>query len=279
MELHSTPQVARPPEQSRRITNNKPMMLKDYLWHDTSSDDGFLAYPRRLPNTATVRSLLELDHSSHGRPKFMRSSSKAASAAILKLHKASTLLLNAVKFIHHKPHLGNGGDSHKPSFLPRSLSRHLSKSKRSRKQVDHNLHTSMTVKVKDIMRWKSFTEANYMSPNKVLSPLLHGYTPSSKSDHGSSTTWSSCTWSDSDFSLELGSTCSSDFLAEQVGGYGGKRSPAKRERRREKKKGLGEEEEESVVAPATYYRKPKVCVSLILLLFWVLDSFINLEDV
>lgn len=85
-----------------------------------------------------------------------RNRSKAASISISAVHKASDMVINAIKFfpfIKTTPAINN--------YLPRSISRKLlssscSNSSRTNQVLDHP--SVYKVKIKDILRWKSFRD-------------------------------------------------------------------------------------------------------------------------
>lgn len=108
-----------------------------------------------------------------------------------------------------------------PSILPRSITRRLSKSR----TVHPNIHAkdlTVKVKVKDILRWKSFRDlAENQSPPLDFSSSPHRCTTVTTTTGSTSTRSSSgrSSWCDSDFTAEdLPSWCSnsSELLDETV---------------------------------------------------------------
>ncbi|KAK2650440.1 hypothetical protein Ddye_017929 [Dipteronia dyeriana] len=148
--------------------------LKDFLTDDSNScsSTGFKSFPRRL----------DRHHSSR---------SKAASATMISAFQA---LINSVKSIHFT------AVKSPSNILPRSLSRMLSK----RIEVKP---TITTVKIKDIMRWKSFCDL--MIEEKSQPSTDHGH----DHDHDHTTT-STNTTSCSSSSSNTSSWCDSDFTSE-----------------------------------------------------------------
>ncbi|KAG9453053.1 hypothetical protein H6P81_005957 [Aristolochia fimbriata] len=211
-------------------SHKQPLMLKDFLLEDSHSYGGFASYPRRCDTT--VRNLLEMDlkdcgtstgTKSRSTPKLLRSKSIAASATITTaLHRASEAVLKVFRSrTSNRP--GEG-------FLSRSLSRRLRRSFRSKSQKSEG----QIVRVRDIMRWKSFTQVE--SATKSVDFL-------SSSIQSSSTNSS---WTDTDFSLPSSSS-SSEY------------STGENETVMESKSGVGEDS----TGRATCYRKPQVWERLI----------------
>ncbi|GER34531.1 CAP (Cysteine-rich secretory proteins [Striga asiatica] len=111
----------------------KPLLLKDYLLDDMSScsSNGFKSFPRRQCCTSTVRFLVDLDHGSKRRRKFLPNFDKieaaprkspAKSAAIAALRR----IFSAVKRL---PFASEGPpeskDFRRSTLLPRNLSRKI----------------------------------------------------------------------------------------------------------------------------------------------------------
>ncbi|XVF22637.1 hypothetical protein REPUB_Repub12eG0188300 [Reevesia pubescens] len=178
----------------------RPRMLKDFLLDDSNScsSNGFKPCPRKAcQGSSSIRSLIQIDlNSDHAKPNYgqrlQRSRSKAASTTI----SAFQAMINAVKNIH----LITSVKSH--SILPRSLSRKLSKKNSQSQQF--NLETKITVRVKDIIRWKSFRDlveeksrpSDFASsPHHCTNTTTTGSTCTPCSSNGSS-------WCDSDFTSE-----------------------------------------------------------------------------
>ncbi|KAH7850368.1 hypothetical protein Vadar_031721 [Vaccinium darrowii] len=169
-----------------------PQLLKDYLASDSHScsSSGFRSFPRhqRRHSTETIRNLLEIDlnptRSQIRSPaKLTRSRSRAASA----VHRASEIFSNAVV-----------------KFLPA-----LHKSRRgefSREGGGIRKAASATVKVKDILRWRSSRDLveeqqppppplDFFSSSSPLRPATPTGSTSSSNTSGTS-------WCDSDFTAE-----------------------------------------------------------------------------
>ncbi|KAK6285585.1 PREDICTED: uncharacterized protein LOC18614229 isoform X1 [Theobroma cacao] len=176
----------------------RPRMLKDFLLDDSNScsSNGFKSFPRKT--CQSIRNLIETDlNSSHAKPSYaqqlQRSRSKAASTTI----STFQAMIKAVRNIHFT-------SVKSPSILPRSLSRKLSK-KNSQKETE----TRTTVRVKDIIRWKSsrdLVEEKFPPADFASSPhhcttrsTTTTTTTGSKSTPCSS---NSSSWCDSDFTSE-----------------------------------------------------------------------------
>ncbi|KAK1376242.1 hypothetical protein POM88_032435 [Heracleum sosnowskyi] len=108
-----------------------------------------------------------------------------------------------------------------PSILPRSISRRLSKSRTVHQKVNAR-DLAVKVKVKDILRWRSFRDlADEQSPPLDFSSSPHHCTTVTTTTGSTSTRSSSgrSSWCDSDFTAEdLPSWCSnsSELLGETV---------------------------------------------------------------
>lgn len=139
--------------QENSLFEQRPMMLKDFLRDDrlhsypspsssSSSSSGFHMYPIEKPYSK-----------SNNKPPIvlLRSwSRKAAATRISAVHK----VINAVKFLHF-------GSSKSPLLLTRSISRKLPKKSGKDKNVissDVPAVNNNKVKVKDILRWRSFRD-------------------------------------------------------------------------------------------------------------------------
>ncbi|XVF73293.1 hypothetical protein PTKIN_Ptkin12aG0190000 [Pterospermum kingtungense] len=187
------------PKQRKQYSplEQSPRMLKDFLLDDSNScsSNGFKSFPRKASDF-TIQNLIQLDlNSAHAKPKLQRSRSKAASTAI----SAFQAMLNAVKNIHF-------ASAKSPSILPRSLSRKQSKKINSQLNVENKeSEIKITVRVKDIIRWKSFRDlVEEKSGPSDFAPSPHHCTTTT------TTTGSTCTpcssngssWCDSDFTSE-----------------------------------------------------------------------------
>ncbi|XXG67263.1 hypothetical protein AAC387_Pa06g0652 [Persea americana] len=186
----------------------RPLMLKDFLRDDpNSSSNDFHSFPRR--SDTTVRKLLEIDLNSGDAFRETRlSRSRSRTNAISAFQKASEAIINAVKqfpFSSAKPPPKHG-------FLPRSFSQTLRRSFRKKNEKEKHEIRAM-VRVRDIIRWKSFRDEE-----KKLKHL-----PCSISGSGSSR--SSSSWNESDFTSDFSSDCSVEndgkkHLPKKTGGVG-----------------------------------------------------------
>uniref|UniRef100_A0A5B7BQW2 Uncharacterized protein n=1 Tax=Davidia involucrata TaxID=16924 RepID=A0A5B7BQW2_DAVIN len=177
-ETESKPQRSFPIER-------RPRMLKDFLSENSNSisSNGFKSFPRQ----SNVRHFLELDVKSDNvvTSKLLRSRSKAASTTISAIHKASEILINAVR---HLPFVSVKSPS--PSVSRRLLKREFWKKCRN----DDVGQISVTVKVKDILRWRSFRDL----VEEKEPPLDFSCSPYA----GSTTSSNSYNWCESEFTAE-----------------------------------------------------------------------------
>lgn len=176
----------------------RPKLLKDFLDDDSNScsSSGFKSFRRQQPYNPKIVSKTSFSNPKPSVPKQQTTLS------------AFQALINAVKNIPFTT-------VKSPSFLPRSLSRRLSKRDHSRPNMSSkgNQHElKISVKVKDILRWTSFRDlVDEKSPPLDFSPLPH--------DHYTTTTGSiddSCISDGSSFSW-----CESDFTAEFLPSWSG----------------------------------------------------------
>ncbi|KAK6162440.1 hypothetical protein DH2020_002281 [Rehmannia glutinosa] len=175
-------------------SSERPMMLKDFLRDEgtssSSSNYRFQMYPRKKPCKSTV---LISSKSNKQQPAvvLLRSWSKKAAVAtkVSAIHK----VINAVKFLQFVK---------SPLVLPRSNSRKLTKRKKDKNDILMS-EGKVKVKVKDILRWRSFRDV--VEDNST--PL---YFPSSPNR---TTTTTSCS--------KRSSWCDSDFTAEELPLSGG----------------------------------------------------------
>lgn len=163
---------------------HRPRMLKDFLFdHDSISC------------SSSIPTLIQHDLNAE---KGLKSRSTALSAFQAMINKA-------VKNIHFAA-------IKSPPLLPRSLSRRLSRSRRSscRESETENkqTQTKITVTIKDIIRWKSFRDtveeesqpsALSCSPHHCKTATTTTTTPSSSSSSSNGSSW--C---ESDFTSEYG---------------------------------------------------------------------------
>ncbi|XP_059312811.1 uncharacterized protein LOC132063994 [Lycium ferocissimum] len=171
---------------ARLSLERRPKLLKEFLLQDdqySSSPNDF-----RSKNAQLLRSR----------------SSRAATATISAINK----VINIVKFLPF-------ASVKSPSILPRSISRKLSrktnnykKSQKPSNNIDQNV--SVPVKVKDILRWKSFRDL----VEEKSTPLDSSYSP-----YRCATT--TTTTSTSTTSSKRTSWCDSDFTAEDLPSWWG----------------------------------------------------------
>ncbi|XP_068651137.1 uncharacterized protein [Aristolochia californica] len=174
-------------------------------------------------------------------PKLLRSRSRAASATITTLQKTSEAVIKAVKHFPLSPVRSQTLDRAKQRLLSRSLSQRLKRSFRSKSQKCES-QIMATVRVRDIIRWKSFSKVETTTKSVDFSSSIQV----------SSTNSSNSSWDDSDFSLQF-STSSSESTGETEA-VDGKTST------QEKKSGVGEDS----LGTATCYRRAKVAESPII---------------
>ncbi|XWS77116.1 hypothetical protein CRYUN_Cryun01aG0234600 [Craigia yunnanensis] len=179
----------------------RPRMLKDFLLDDSNScsSNGFKSFPRKACQDSSIRNLIQIDlNSGPAKPNYaqrlQRSRSKAASTTI----SAFQAMINAVKNIHF-------ASVKSPSILPRSLSRKLLKRNSQLTVEKKEREIKITVRVKDIIRWKSFRDL----VEEKSQPSDFAYSPHHCT---TTTTGSTCTpcssngssWCDGDFTSEYG---------------------------------------------------------------------------
>ncbi|KAI4354969.1 hypothetical protein L6164_003789 [Bauhinia variegata] len=174
----------------------RPRLLKDFLdeTSNSCSSRGFKSFPRKpisAPNSSSMRSLIEIDlNSRNSNPRILqRLSSKSAFQTLVNAFKFRSISFSTVK---------------SPSILPRSLSRKLSRRNSTRRENEKKAsEIKITVKIKDIIRWKSFRDlVEEQSPplDCALSPQRCTTTTTTAKDSTSSSCSSNgSSWSDSDF--------------------------------------------------------------------------------
>lgn len=175
--------------------------LKDFLNENSNScsSSGFKTFRRQLFKPNNVIDFKSSIRNSKDATKLQRHRSlKAASTTTISAFQA---VINAVKNIQFTT-------VKSPSFLPRSLSRKLSK-KEERKA---NQGTFTAVRIKDIIRWKSFRDlVEEISPppfDLTHSPHHCTITTTSYTIGSTDCTTTSCnshgsSWCDSDFTEDL----------------------------------------------------------------------------
>ncbi|KAK4738697.1 hypothetical protein R3W88_002394 [Solanum pinnatisectum] len=171
---------------ARLSLERRPKLLKEFLLQDDPySSNDFGSYPKKYIHGSTI--IRSNKGSSH---QLLRSrSSRAATATISAINK----VINIVKFLPFT-------SVKSPSIFPRSISRKLSRKNNYKKSQKHNVDqdVSVKVKVKDILRWKSFRDLEEKS-----TPLDSSYSPYRCGTVTTTTTTSKRTsWCDSDFTAE-----------------------------------------------------------------------------
>ncbi|XP_061347381.1 uncharacterized protein LOC133292913 [Gastrolobium bilobum] len=180
----------------------RPRMLKDFLNENSNScsSSGFKSFPRKPNNNNSMKRLIEME---------LKSCNSSSSS-----NSTFQTVMNTIRSFSFFTRVRKSPPS--MLFLPRSLSRKLSSSSRiSRKRRSHACKEGSeikisTVKIKDIIRWKSFRdlaeEHHQHQPSLPPPPLpqldFHNCTTgSTTTTTTSSTTCSSSdsSWSDSDF--------------------------------------------------------------------------------
>ncbi|KAL0428942.1 UNVERIFIED_CONTAM: hypothetical protein Sradi_0520200 [Sesamum radiatum] len=163
---------------------NRPMMLKDFLRDDshTSISNGFPINPRM-----NSRVLISSQPNKPSGVLIRSRSKKVAETTISAIHK----VINVVKLFQF-------GSVRSPLVLPRSISRKFPKSRDHRNVVDISDLPEVKVKVKDILRWKSFRDLVEDDPVPLDVPASPN-----RSTTGTTTSCSQrSSWCDSDFTVE-----------------------------------------------------------------------------
>ncbi|MCD7461157.1 hypothetical protein HAX54_045409 [Datura stramonium] len=196
---------------ARLSLERRPKLLKDFLLQDdipysSCSSNDFGSHPKRLCKSTSTQNLPNFLGSRISRSKsasshqLLRSrSSKAATATISAINK----VINIVKFLPFASHVKS------TSIFPRSISRKLSRRsnyKSSQKHCNNNVDqdVSVTVKVKDILRWKSFRDLAEEKSTPLDSSNISPYGCAATATTTTTTTTSSrrTSWCDSDFTAE-----------------------------------------------------------------------------
>ncbi|TKY63831.1 hypothetical protein E2542_SST13715 [Spatholobus suberectus] len=170
-------------QQLRRFNSmeRRPRMLKDFLSEslNSCSSSGFKSLPRK-PNNSSMHSLIEMELKSPP-------SSNSPFQTLVNTIRSISLFTSTRK---------------SPSVLslPGSLSRRLSSSRRRirrrRSQVCNEINVR-TVKIKDIIRWKSFRDV--VEPSLPPPPLDLMVGPSNATGAATCSSSSDSSWSESDF--------------------------------------------------------------------------------
>ncbi|KAF9617192.1 hypothetical protein IFM89_035074 [Coptis chinensis] len=181
----------------RKPTPKPAAMLKEYLRDDFSScsSSGFRSFPRQSCY-ASVRTLLDMDLKNSRKLLPQTRPKQAKTTKITAFQKASIAVINIVKHFQF---------SQKQKMLPRSISRRLKRSFTKKADREIKRENSVVIKVKDILRWRSFTDEEKQKPLECTasSPVQTTITTMT------TTTTSSNSWSDSDFTEFLLSSCGS----------------------------------------------------------------------
>lgn len=177
-------------QDSDLLLHRRPMMLKDFLRDECtpSSSNGFPMYPRKKPCKSTAAVVPSMSNI-----VLLRSWSKKAAATKI------SAIVKLLQFASLKS----------PSVLPRTFSR--------RKNDENDIFVDVSevkVKVKDILRWRSFRDVMVEEEEKST-PLDLSSSPdrSTIAAATTTTTTSSCS--------KRSSWCDSDFTAEELPPWGG----------------------------------------------------------
>lgn len=160
---------------------HRPMLLKDFLRDDSPSKSTALSSKSNSPHIVLLRSW----------------SRRAAASRISAVHKVIKLL-----------HLAS---SKSPSVLPRSLSRRLTKRGKEENDAVFGQSPEVKVKVKDILRWRSFRDLQ--AEDDRPTPSDFAPSPYRTATTTTTTTTTSCS--------KRSSWCDSDFTAEELPPWGG----------------------------------------------------------
>ncbi|CAN4111692.1 unnamed protein product [Withania somnifera] len=184
---------------ARLSLERRPKLLKEFLLQEdpySCSPNDFGSCPKQLCKSTSTQNFhgsTIIRSEDKGSSQLLRSrSSRAATATISAINK----VINIVKFLPF-------ASVKSPSIFPRSISRKLSRKTNHKKTQKHGKNNadqdvSVTVKVKDILRWKSFRD---LSEEK--STPLNSYSPYMYAITTTTTTSSKRTsWCDSDFTAE-----------------------------------------------------------------------------
>ncbi|KAK3194906.1 hypothetical protein Dsin_026216 [Dipteronia sinensis] len=165
----------------------RPKMLKDFLTDDSNScsSTGFISFPRLLDHSS-VRNLIQVDLD-NARNKTSKGSLLQRSRSKATMISAFQALINAVK---------------SPSNILQRISLSRTLSKRSDSSEVKTMIT--TVKIKDIIRWKSFCDLVDQDKSQ----------PSTYHDHHNTTSTGSTNTTSCSSSSNASSWCDSDFTSE-----------------------------------------------------------------
>ncbi|CAJ2657671.1 unnamed protein product [Trifolium pratense] len=179
--------------QLRRFNSmeRRPRMLKDFLSENLSScsSSGFKSLPRRTISNDAVKNTIQIHHTHSSSSKFQTLIKTIKNnVSFFKITKSPSTMLS----------------------LPRTLSRKLSSKRRTTSQRckgEREIEIEIsTVKIKDIIRWKSFRDLQ--QPSVPLPPFdFNRYVTESSTVTTATTTCSSSdggsSWSDGDFFSDL----------------------------------------------------------------------------
>ncbi|CAA2951328.1 Hypothetical predicted protein [Olea europaea subsp. europaea] len=198
---------------------HEPRMLKDFLKDDSfscSPNDDFRSFRGKTRSKSTV--------TNKPSPLLLRSGSKAAATTFYALNK----VIKAVKFFPF-------ASVKSPLALPRSISRKLSRRIKTRNEN----FPQVSVKVKDILRWRSFKD---LAEEKDIPLDFSSSSPiwcTTTTTTGSTSTNTSCS--------KKSSWCDSDFTAADSPPWGGENG-SKTRRNLEEELSFGEAEQRSPVS-------------------------------
>lgn len=203
-------------------TQQKPVLLKDYLMDDLSScsSNGFKSFPRRHCCTTNVRFLLDVDLKSSCQPsirkinqqtpKLNRSRSRASAACDAVIKAVKSLPFHSVK--HPSPSLRKG-----VLLIPRSLSRRLRrksfwrKQSKEEKQAEKKDNGRLRL-FREFLQEKSAPSDQTTATTAITGSRLSTSTRSSESktdSHGNSNCNS---WGESEFTLGSESSSGNDVV-------------------------------------------------------------------
>ncbi|CAN4125773.1 unnamed protein product [Withania somnifera] len=210
---------------SRLSLERRPKLLKEFLLQDdpySCSPNDFGSHHKesfKSTRTQNIHGSTFIRSNNKGSSQLLRSrSSRAATATISAINK----LINVVKFLPF-------ASVKSPSLFPRSISRKLSNktnnykksSQKHGKNINVDQHVSVTVKVKDILRWKSFRdlgEEKSMLLDSSYSPYKWATTTITTTSPTTTINSKRTSWWDSDFTAkeDLPSWCgeNGEFLSE-----------------------------------------------------------------
>ncbi|PQQ14278.1 uncharacterized protein Pyn_19588 [Prunus yedoensis var. nudiflora] len=203
-------------------TQQKPVLLKDYLMDDLSScsSNGFKSFPRRHCCTTTVRFLLDMDLKSSCQPsirkinqqtpKLNRSRSRASAACDAVINAVKILPFHSVK--HPSPSVRKG-----VLLLPRSLSRRLRrksfwrKQSKEEKQAEKKDNGRLRL-FREFLQEKSAPSDQTTATTAITGSRLSTSTRSSESKTDSHSNSNCNSWGESEFTLGSESSSGNDVM-------------------------------------------------------------------